>query len=455
MHALAPFAALESGTAAIFADRRRIFASLRGKLANLIARWDGYLSRFDAAIAAYDGDPGASPEEKFAALHRDKLLISTDRTTPPPTGDPDDFRDHLVNDLRSDFQTRRDALEALLAGEITLSGLHDAIEASKPANAAFDPQPIDIEDEARRIEALGQDIAGRAGTLASEVETRRDALDALLAEHDGAATGEVRVAALTKAALLLFGEEFRIVPEFGLPVLQADEWTAAWGLGPFADRTLLDHLETTLGRRFPVEDWFIGVARVREKLHGLEAAARLSEALVGAEIPLQPLQFPHRPEVPWLGLEFPDTRTDGEPLEIDEDKLLYTGHWAEPFDGTRTQAGLLVDEWTEVVPRRTEETGIAFHYDRPNSEPPQTLLLALPPEFTGGWRWQDLVDTVHETMDLAKKRAIEPDHIDTTAYARFLPALVSAVTLHPITASLNLAFNNNLAVALNEGAGNE
>ena len=63
---------------------------------------------------------------------------------------------------------------------------------------------------------------------------------------------------------------------------------------------------------------------------------------------------------------------------------------------------------------------------------------------------------MHETFDLAKKRAIEPDHIDGTTYARFLPALVASVTLHPITASLNLAFNNNLAAVLAaDGGGNE
>ena len=114
---------------------------------------------------------------------------------------------------------------------------------------------------------------------------------------------------------------------------------------------------------------------------------------------------------------------------IDEDKLLYTAHFAVPFDETARQAGLLVDEWTEVIPRRTEDTGLAFHYDRPNSEPPQTLLLALPADHGEGWRWEDLVDGIRETVDLARKRAIEPDHLDTTAYARFLPAVISAVSL--------------------------
>jgi len=56
-------------------------------------------------------------------------------------------------------------------------------------------------------------------------------------------------------------------------------------------------------------------------------------------------------------------------------------------------------------------------------------------------------------MTTAKRRAIEPDQIDDTAYARFMPAIVSATTLHPITATLNFAFNNNLAEALDKGDG--
>jgi hypothetical protein len=451
LHVLAPFAGLQTGSAALFADRRRIFTALREKLAALILRWDGYLASFDAAIAGYDAAPGATEEDKLASLHQARRLVSTDRTTPPPP-DPDDFRNALVGSDRVSFQARRDALAALLAGAATPSGLHDGIEASKGGNAAFDPQPIDIADEAARIVALVEDIAARARSLHDEVVSRRDAVDALLTEHDQAASGKQRVEALTRAARLLFGEDFQIVPAFVLSTPVGDEWSNAWGAGPAADRSLLGHLETTLGRRFPVDDWFIGVARVREKLHGLEAAGHLAGVLASGGIVLQPLQFPYRPEVPWLGLEYPDTRTDGERLEIDEGKLLYTAHWTEPFDRARPQAGLLVDEWTELIPSRNADTGIAFHYDRPNSEPPQTMLLALSPAADGGWRWADLVDTVHQTMDLAKKRAIEPDHIDTTAYARFLPALVSAVTLHPITAALNLAFNNNAAAALAQGA---
>lgn len=447
---LGPFAGLQTGTGTLYADRRRIYAELRGALSAYLGRWDGRLAEFDARIDEYDAAPGAPDSAKFLALRVAEKLVATSGTDPLPAL-PGDFRDALVAGKRAAFAARRGALAAILAGPSDLGSLHDAIEGGKAANAAFDPQPIDIAPQRAAIVTMAEDMARRATALALDATARLASVQARLDQHDAASEASRKVEALTAAAKLLFGEDFQIVPDFALPAAQADEWSNAWGGGAQADTAILDHLTTGGARRFPVDDWFTGVARVRAKLHALETSQHLAEAFTGAAVPLQPLQFPHRPEVPWLGLEFPATTASGDPFVIDEDKLLYTAHFARPFAAAQRQAGLLLDEWTEVVPRRTEDTGLAFHFDRPNSEPPQTLLLALPANFTGAWQWQDLVDTVRETMDLARKRAIEPDHIDTTAYARFLPALVSAVTLHPITASLNFAFNNGLAETLAAG----
>jgi hypothetical protein len=451
---LGPYAKLDTGTGAIFSDRRRIFVDLLNTLQALIDRWEGRITEFDQAIADYNADPSATDEQKFLSLQMAERLISTTRTDPLPA-QPDDLRNDLVGTKRAAFVTQRDSLVALHGSATTSSGLHDGIEASKPVNAAFDPVEIDIAEQAKKIVVLAEDMANRSAALITEITSRLDAVQFRLDAHDAASEGKKKVEALTAVAKLLLGEDFQVVPDFSLPASLGDEWGSAWGSGATADRTILNYLETDLGRRFPLDDWFTGVARVRETMRDLETTTHLAAAFTGAEIALQPLQFPHRPDTPWLGLEFPEMTPAGEPFRIDEDKLLYTAHFAEGFDKSRRLAGLLLDEWTEVIPTRTEDTGLAFHYDRPNSEPPQTLLLALPSKFTGGWRWADLVDTVHETMDLAKKRAIEPDHIDTTAYARFLPAVVSAVTLYPITASLNFAFNNNLAAVLAKETGNE
>ena len=136
---------------------------------------------------------------------------------------------------------------------------------------------------------------------------------------------------------------------------------------------------------------------------------------------------------------------------IDEDKILYTAHYHKDFDRSAALfCGVLIDEWTEVIPTTEETTGLTFHYDRPNTEPPQTLLLATPSDFTGHWDWQDLVDTLRETLDLAKIRAVEPQHVDTTPYSNFLPAILSEVATKPITTTLNFAFNNGIQFKMDE-----
>ena len=56
------------------------------------------------------------------------------------------------------------------------------------------------------------------------------------------------------------------------------------------------------------------------------------------------------------------------------------------------------------------------------------MLLALPSEFTGHWAWEDLLATVNETLDLAKKRAVDAEAISNSALRHILPATYLPVT---------------------------
>jgi hypothetical protein len=107
---------------------------------------------------------------------------------------------------------------------------------------------------------------------------------------------------------------------------------------------------------------------------------------------------------------------------------------------------VLIDEWHEVIPSADATTGVAFHYDRPNSEAPQSMLLVTSPQFSGEWQWTDLVDALNETLDLAKRRAVEPKDIESSAYVRFLPAIIMAVTVRQLSISANLALNNTAVI---------
>ncbi len=150
------------------------------------------------------------------------------------------------------------------------------------------------------------------------------------------------------------------------------------------------------------------------------------------------MQLPFVADDRWTALEF-DT-----PNATPNNRLLYTAHFPQPFDPAGDQCGLLIDEWPETVPAPDVVSGLTFHFDRPNSQPPQAMLLALPPVLHGNWVWEDLVAMLNQTLDDAKKRGVEPGQIDASNYAQFLPATLMAVTLYQITIGTNLAINNNI-----------
>jgi hypothetical protein len=163
-----------------------------------------------------------------------------------------------------------------------------------------------------------------------------------------------------------------------------------------------------------------------------------SGALGRPEPELQALQLPFIPNDKWLGLEFPADQ------KLDTARLLYTSHFSNAFNKGIAQCGLLLDEWTETIPTSSVDTGITFHHDRPNCEAPQTMLLVTPSEFRGQWQWPDLLGALNETLDLAKRRAIEPKQIDNSAYAPFLPATVIATQVIQLTIAIELALNNKI-----------
>jgi hypothetical protein len=231
-----------------------------------------------------------------------------------------------------------------------------------------------------------------------------------------------------------------MIPSFVLRTAAADDLANAWNYSE--SQELTRYLRDTIGRDFPVDDWLHGVARVREKLAQWETVVVLSEAFRGNAPELKPLQLPHEAGASWLALEIPPLPPNSTKTRaIDSDRLLYTAHFAKNFDKTKPICGLLFDEWTEVIPEETETTGITFHHDRPNSEPPQCWLLVQPAVMDGAWSWDELVGAVNQTLDAAKRRAIEPSHIATTIYSWLLPATYAAYTFPEISISNYLLRN--------------
>ena len=342
---------------------------------------------------------------------------------------------------RTAFVNKKDDFDTVSnTASTTLKGLLDLIKSKLPVEN-FDADPVDFLSMENQLIVFASELSSKAKLLAADLDKRLKKAGELLDKVPTITDNKKKVDLVLEAVKYLLHEDFKIIPEFGLTAANGDEWNNSYT----HKNELLDHLVNTAGVDFPEDDWLYGVSRVREKMHHWENIVLLSPAFKRNAPELHPVQLPYKINDSWLALEYP------EKYVIDNDRLLYTAHYSVAFNKSINQCGLLIDEWTEVVPAKDETAGLSFHYDRPNAEPPQAILLALPTNFTGEWNWQDLLDTVNETLDMAKKRAIEPAQVDTTSYARFLPAIVSSMTVYPLTVSLNLAFNNKIHEVLNPG----
>jgi len=197
-------------------------------------------------------------------------------------------------------------------------------------------------------------------------------------------------------------------------------------------------------RSLAVDEWLQGVAAVRKQARLLDQLQTYQQLFDRDALPLHPLQLPFDAKAHWIAMEFP--QVGAEQLDDPDvfvprgDFLSFVRHLPEGHDAAAAQAGLLIDEWNEVIPNRIETTGIAVHYNQPNTEPAQCVLVAVSPSMTGHWEWDDLVETLIDTFDRAKRRAVEPDFLRTTPYAQLLPAVLSTFTSFPFgTISTNLS----------------
>jgi len=423
--------------------KRRVYSGLLERIQGVVASWNDGLARFKSGLDAYDLLPGAtSVEERFRALGQLDLLVATVPIAPRPAT-PLQYRNALPG-RRDALAAKRDDLQDLLGTtETDVAQLVNDVEALLPLSA-FEFTAFTVDDVKGELDAFVSELAGRVAALKTEVKRRLDAADDLLAAHDASADPSVRVSALQAAGSALLGEEVRLIPEFSFAAAQAAELSNA--LTESTSGKLTEYVRTSSESDFPVDDWLYGVARAREKLHAWEQANLLATALGAVECDLVPMQLPYRAGEDWLALEFdPASVIDGE-------RLLYTAHYAGGFAPAAATCGLLLDEWTEVIPAHDETAGLSFHYDRPGSEPPQTWLLVTPARMQGRWQWADLVGALEETLALARLRAVEPAQVDATAYARFLPATTTAVTLYGISIAANYSTVNHVLARLPGGS---
>ena len=345
-----------------------------------------YTQRVDDALAALAAarDALATKLEEAALKARIEALF----------GEPSVF---VAANWTADLAALRSLLRAL-----ALFGLPESLPATPvdPATAA------EAEIAARALVAQAQAVLAlasqrvAAATAAATPPPVTPPADPGEAAAAAAAAAQARVDRLGRALRQALGADMPPTPLFGLTAAQAAELTSAT-----ADPIAPDALA--------LETWLQSLARVRDAAANLAWVASGREWLLGSPLAMVPVQTPRAAGDPWIGGAIGAAALPGDVLSVMT--VTPTAAPAEPL------AGLMIDDWSEVVPGEEETTGLAFHFDRPNACAPQALLLAVSPTLDGAWEWSDLVATVAETFDRAKIRAVEPDQLVETDYLHALP----------------------------------
>jgi predicted nucleic acid-binding Zn-ribbon protein len=378
------------------------------------------LSALDAVAMAPGGEPaGASPFEQ-------RLIEHFERVRPP--GVPDTATLRL--DLGRDPAWDDDILAASELFELARS-VRELLEGARPLEPRDLAQPgervadrIDAADLAVRATVAVDRLKRARSMLAAAIETGSDPGDAMrhaaqlgtsigmpgstlgeldrrLAAAAGAGDDRARVAAV-------LGDDFHILPR----------------VSPSSDLRASFASSTALQRGDPLASitWLQRAAHVRDGASRLERALLYAEAVGSPEgLSLHVAQLPHTPGDLWAAL--PGPAVNGRVSIVAQAS-------AVPVPGAAV-TGLVIDEWTEVVPARTQMTGLSFHVDQPNSRAPQAILLAVPPTEDHVWSFDALEATVLETLDLARLRLVDLEALGRTDVQPALGAGTALVIPRP------------------------
>ncbi|MDB4583109.1 hypothetical protein N9164_08155 [Draconibacterium sp.] len=319
-----------------------------------------------------------------------------------------------ANNLVTDYHNCKDAFDALQKAKLTFEDVNFTFGNSETAQLqdllievsnfgvpdAFPKYSTALSDE---IKAL---ILEQARGIYNRMLKIDNSIAIVMATANTTTVIQQKVAEYIRAGKLLLQSAFNILPLFSFnndADIQLTQGDSA---------QLLSYASTQLKMNFPVDEWMQNASHVRPRLSHWDQVRSLYEVANSGELKVQALQVPYRSNDSWLAVEYPkiDPVTN-EPFNIVHDTLSIVTNGL-PFVPAGKQSGILVDDWTEMMPTNKETTGIAFNYNQPNAMPPQSLLLAVTPEIKGGWTWDDLIGILNNTLDRAKLRAVEPQLLD-------------------------------------------
>ena len=312
--------------------------------------------------------------------------------------------------LLADLGTRADAAtSALSAVGATLAG-GTGLAAALTAASAYIPDAFPTPGATDASLAVTT-----APAVAAEISRRVAAAQKAVTPL---ATASADLAAQRLAQLrAIFGQEFLVLPPFapanGPELAQSLAARATLLPGPHDGNAPQQFVQQA--------------AQVYEGLGRLRTLGLYMGALNKPPLRLDVAQLPYTPGEIWIGLPFDSAHV---PSPGRQSLLLYSRGSAAPSTADNWQ-GLVVQDWVEVIPNPTEETGLAFNYDNPGAEAAQAVLVVPPSSLGTSWKTADVWATLGETLDLAKIRAVDLELVG--GIGQFLPAIFAPQNLQVAT----------------------
>jgi hypothetical protein len=163
---------------------------------------------------------------------------------------------------------------------------------------------------------------------------------------------------------------------------------------------------------------------------GLEAWRRL-EILTGTlgrtRSPRVIAQLPYDASARWVALPFA-SETE-RPKSGRTSILLYQ---ADAPAVMTPWAGLVIDQWIEMIPMKSVQTGVAFHYDDPGAEAPQAVLVGVPPvPDARTWQLPWVIDAIREAAEMARIRGVDGELLGELG--QLLPAITLTDSTDEVT----------------------
>jgi len=299
----------------------------------------------------------------------------------------------------AELQKRADAAETRLRSAFAALQGGGNLEAALLAVAGFGATgavpSADPSQWSAQAAAVAAEIGGRIETLTRLASglSRSTASPEASRDHDVARLKAV------------FGDSFLVLPVLA-PDLAAT-WPALWN----------HSVSLQGGDPLASVRWLQRMSRVRPGAARLDQALLYAEALAGRPLTrFDVAQLPAADGERWLGLDL----AGGAPAS----RLSLVAFSPHPYTAGAAVAGLMIDEWIEVLPTAQQITGVSFHHDDPAAQAPQAILLAVRPDDFPEWTLEAVEGSVLEALGLAKLRAVDPDALG--ALGHYLPALYFA-----------------------------